>query len=251
MRETRARKQSGVKWYEAKPAMDVDDFRRLLARKGQAEAEHEAAQRAEEAEAAAEQAARPDTAMQPADTPHANGAVAMDTGEDDQHAAEAAGAAAGRDVAASFAASAALKQQEAAALADAQRALQVSSQALHLLQLHCSPFVEEPCRGIQARPMAARRHFPLDNWSSRPSWHRLHIYIPHACGTHDCLLSSAGEAGGEAAAARDARAAETPQGAGAPAEAGPTEDRAPDAACESSGVSSWRCARCCYSYKYY
>ena len=125
MRETRARKQSGVKWYEAKPAMDVDDFRRLLARKGQAEAENEAAQRAEEAEAAAEQAARPDTTMQPADTPHANGTVAMETGEDDERDAEAADAAAQHEVAASLAASAALKQQEAAALATAQKALQV------------------------------------------------------------------------------------------------------------------------------
>ena len=125
MRETRARKQSGVKWYEAKPAMDVDDFRRLLARKGQAEAENEAAQRAEEAEAAAEQAAQQDVAMQPADMPYANGAVAMDTGEHDQHAAEDAAAAAGRDIAASLAASAALKQQEATALASAQKALQV------------------------------------------------------------------------------------------------------------------------------
>ena len=126
MRETRARKQSGVKWYEAKPAMDVDDFRRLLARKGQAEAENEAVQRAEEAEAAAEQAAQPDATMQPADTPHTNGAVAMETGEDDERDAEAADAAAKHEVAAALAASAALKQQEAAALANAQQALQVN-----------------------------------------------------------------------------------------------------------------------------
>ena len=130
MRETRARKQSGVKWYEAKPAMDVDDFRRLLARKGQAEAENEAAQRAEEAEAAAQQAAEPDVAMHPAEAPHANGAVAMETGNEGERDEEAAGAAAGRDVAASLAASAALKQQEAAALASAQKALQVGTQAL-------------------------------------------------------------------------------------------------------------------------
>ena len=121
MRETRARKREGVKWYEAKPAMDVDDFRRLLARKAQADAENETLQRAEEAEAAAELAAQAEhTARPAAEHEHANGAVPMETGSDDAAAEDAAAAAA-----AALAASAAQKQQEADALEKAAEALRV------------------------------------------------------------------------------------------------------------------------------
>jgi hypothetical protein len=122
MRETRARKREGVKWYEAKPAMDVDDFRRLLARKAQADAENEALQRAEEAEAAADLAAQAEHAARPAtERELANGAAPMDTGDDDTAAEDAAG----RAKAAALAASAAHKRQEADALESAERALRV------------------------------------------------------------------------------------------------------------------------------
>ena len=133
--------------------MDVDDFRRLLARKGQADAENEAAQRAEEAEAAAEQAAEPEAAVQPVDGQHTNGVVAMEL--DERHAAEDPSAATGQDVAAALAASAALKQQEAAALASTQQALRVCTAGCCCRCLALVLTASAPCQRIVVSVSAA------------------------------------------------------------------------------------------------
>lgn len=91
MRATRSRQKSGVKYFEAKPAMDLDDFRNQLERKARVEAQQEAEDRAEEAA----EAARTAGTSAEAPMPDANGgAIPMDTDESGSSAAAAADTAA-------------------------------------------------------------------------------------------------------------------------------------------------------------
>ena len=226
MRETRARKREGVKWYEAKPAMDVDDFRRLLARKAQADVENEALQRAEEAEAAAEEAAQAEHAARPAiEHELANGAAPMDTGEDDA-AAEDSAVAAGRSSAAALAASAALKQQEAEALESAERALRVRDVPSYpVFPARAIPIASITSLCRSSYDMTALQDASPD--CNQSALDRVVMLLETCQPVATAVLktsaqesfASAGEAGGEAAAARGQGAAAAAQGAGASAAA--------------------------------
>ena len=76
MRATRSRQKSGVKYFEAKPSMDLDDFRNQLQRKARVDSQQQAEDAAENAEEAAAHAAETPAFPPSVDT---NGAQPMDT----------------------------------------------------------------------------------------------------------------------------------------------------------------------------